>query len=61
MKLALVLILSLFVGSLIWIVAFTLKFSLERRVIPSYPARAASLRQILNYYESELAKQGMDV
>lgn len=48
-------------GVLIWIVAFTLKFALERRVIPDYPARTASLRQIVNYYESELAKQGMDV
>lgn len=45
-------------GLLILSVAFTLKFSLERHVIPSYPARTASLRQVLNHYESELAKQG---
>ena len=48
-------------GLCVWIVVFTLKFKLERYIIPAYPARNASLREIMGYYQTELAKQGMNV
>lgn len=48
-------------GLCAWVIVFTLKFKLERFVIPTYPARHASLRQIMGYYQTELAKQGMNV
>jgi hypothetical protein len=47
------------VSIVIWEV--TLKFSLERRIIPAYPDKYASLRQIMDYYRDELAKQGLHV
>jgi hypothetical protein len=45
----------------VWILPFTLKFSLDRHIIPAYPASHASLREIMDYYQKELAKQGMNV
>jgi hypothetical protein len=49
------------VASVFASLVFTLKLSLERHIIPAYPANYASLRDILDYYQKELAKQGMDV
>ena len=54
---SLVIVASILVGLL----PFTLKFSLERHIIPPYPADHASLREILDYYRKELAKQGMEI
>ena len=35
--------------------------SLERHIIPDYPAKSGSLRDVLTYFREELAKQGMRV
>jgi hypothetical protein len=35
--------------------------SLERRIIPDYPAKSGSLRDVLTYFREELAKQGLRV
>ena len=43
---------------LLWAFVFSLKPSLERHIIPAYPTRYASLREILDYYKEELAEQG---
>jgi hypothetical protein len=61
MKKAVVLGFLILAGLCAWVVVFTLKFKLERFNVPAYPARTASLSQILGYYQTELAKQGMNV
>ena len=43
----------------VWRLGF--KLSLERHIIPAYPEKYASLREVLNYYTNELNEQGMNV
>src|SRR5688500_9675860 len=61
MKKAVVLGFLVLAGVCVWIVVFTLKFKLERYIIPVYPTHSASRREIMGYYQTELAKQGMNV
>jgi hypothetical protein len=61
MKKAVMLGFLVLAGLCVWMIVFTLKFKLERYIIPAYPASDASLREIMGYYEAELAKQGMNV
>ena len=61
MKKAMLLGFLVLAGLCVWMVVFTLKFKLERFIVPAYPAPTASLRQIMGYYQKELAKQGMNV
>jgi len=50
------------VATVAWIFGCnTMVFSLERHILHAYPEEKASLREIMNHFKNELAKQGMSV
>jgi len=46
---------------LVWRSGFVLTVLLERHVLPAYPDKHASLRQILTHFKDELDRQGLKV
>lgn len=44
-----------------WRTGFLLTLLLECHVVPEYPEKHASLRQVLTYFKNELTRQGVKV